>query len=377
MNKLKKIWIGNYQLQTPNLFASYRLGDCPNAGLRFLPWKLTRTEGVLINAFDLLRKRYYEEVIEKGTGIAKHIQFEKAIMVDSGGYYFIRHNIVDVDPRRVLDVQLKSGASLGVVLDHPFTFSATDKSQRIETTLLNTTTMFTSLNGQNATMNLMPVIHGHNRDEILHSIHRTKSVLQRCGSQQLDRIGIGSLVPLAQHPSLRTRIVEVITVARASLPHPHIHCFALGSPMTMLLAFYCGADTVDSQGWMLNAAFRYVHLPGLPAVRLSARHKTKSPDVFSQKQRLFEDHLEKLNRDEGFEPLFASTEELIDTDEESRVHNRAVHNLYVYNYEARKAQEAITEGKFEQFIESRFKGTTFERLFVYAKALKASPNISK
>ena len=40
-------------LETPNLFASYRIYDYPRAGLRCHPWKMTDTQAILLNAFDL------------------------------------------------------------------------------------------------------------------------------------------------------------------------------------------------------------------------------------------------------------------------------------------------------------------------------------
>ncbi len=46
---------GDNSLCTPILFASYRLGDVPGAGVRFFPWDMTRTEAILINAYDFTR----------------------------------------------------------------------------------------------------------------------------------------------------------------------------------------------------------------------------------------------------------------------------------------------------------------------------------
>ena len=34
-------------LDTPNLFASYRIGDYPHAGLLHPPWEMTGTQAVL------------------------------------------------------------------------------------------------------------------------------------------------------------------------------------------------------------------------------------------------------------------------------------------------------------------------------------------
>ena len=49
--------IGVLDIETPALFASYRIGDYPRAGLRCYPWNITRTQAVLVNAFDLLANK--------------------------------------------------------------------------------------------------------------------------------------------------------------------------------------------------------------------------------------------------------------------------------------------------------------------------------
>lgn len=45
------------EIKTPALFASYRIGDFPRAGLHCYPWNITRTQAVLVNAFDLLANK--------------------------------------------------------------------------------------------------------------------------------------------------------------------------------------------------------------------------------------------------------------------------------------------------------------------------------
>ena len=60
--------IGVLDIETPALFASYRIGDFPRAGLDFYPWKITGTRAVLANAYDLLanqRTRMYTPEIKK------------------------------------------------------------------------------------------------------------------------------------------------------------------------------------------------------------------------------------------------------------------------------------------------------------------------
>ena len=53
---------GASKIETPALFASYRIGDRQQAGLRRYPWEMTDTQGILLNAFDLLANRRTHKV---------------------------------------------------------------------------------------------------------------------------------------------------------------------------------------------------------------------------------------------------------------------------------------------------------------------------
>ena len=133
------------ELAVPTLFASYRLGDHPSAGLRFLPWEITETEALLINAYDFTRPKY-ASLINNGWRPDSHLAFrDKPILIDSRAYYFRKHDNVAVALENVLDVELKSCADVGVVLDRPFPPDATDKAKRIDTTIKNTGTMLRAL----------------------------------------------------------------------------------------------------------------------------------------------------------------------------------------------------------------------------------------
>ena len=48
--------IGRSKIETPALFASYRIQDYPRAGLLCHPWEMTDTQAILLNAFDPVGK---------------------------------------------------------------------------------------------------------------------------------------------------------------------------------------------------------------------------------------------------------------------------------------------------------------------------------
>ncbi len=373
----RTIRFGPYQLQPPLLFAGYRMGDVPTAGLRHFPWDATETEALLINAYDFTKPKY-SAVIQNGWVPARDLKFvDKPILIDSGAYYFLRNQNVSVDPAEILQIELRSKAHVGVVLDHPFLPEARDKSRRIARTLKNTAAMFKAACKSNAPFELMPVLHGHTRKALEQCLRRLQRLSRTYRGEGITRVGIGSVAPLAQRGDAR-RATEIIATVRELLPDAHIHCFSMGSPLLMLLAVYAGADTMDSQTWIVSAAFKYAQVPGSYAVRL-ARRDYATYSAFRAAIRRFARKLRDLHDTEQFYVKDWISGRRIDPDSESvaedyahgltdlksneNLHNRACHNLWVYNYELARYRSATKADTLKSFLEERVSRTRYERTF--------------
>lgn len=153
----------------------------------------------------------------------------------------------------------------------------------------------------------------------------------------------------------------------------------------MLFAFYCGADTVDSQSWIISAAFKNVQLPGFPWTRFSSREREKKdPEKYEEKRNAFADRLLELIDEEGFavkdwdkkqnwdirnkSDALSYLNYLEHQDGEKDIHRRACHNLYAFNFEAsrvrKKKKDSLTA--LETFIEGRMKSPVYQKAFEYA-----------
>jgi hypothetical protein len=135
---------------------------------------------------------------------------------------------------------------------------------------------------------------------------------------------------------------------------------------------------VDSQSWILSAAFKLAQLPGHYVMRLANREYACLDDFEAARQR-FAERLQQLWSEEGFyvkdwtsgaevdmdssESLRSYVENLVDVRSNENVHNRACHNLWVYNFEARRARQALSEGRLEQFVASRLMNTRYRVIF--------------
>ena len=388
MNRL----IGGKKLATPAVLAGYRIKDFPRAGLRFHPWKITETSAILLNAYDLIANprtcKYTAEIREQECSLGEYVEFSGPVMLDSGAFNFLQHQEISITPVDVLDIALETRADALVVLDHPFPphASTDEKAIRLKHTRNNTRAIFNRLaKAENVPTDfeLMPVLHGHDKKTLAKSLRDIRSVW----GHDPELVGIGSLAPLAQNGSKKT-VVDVISAVREMLPTAHIHCFSMGSALLMLLAFYSGADTVDSQTWIMSAAFKYVQLPGFYMTRFSKQEAERNPQYQILRHR-FARHLVTLCEQEGFTvrnwdsgkewPIadehvaLKYLDFLMDRNGVNHVHRRACHNLYAFNFEAKRVRQLMNSPRveLEKFIQSRLHSTLYKRVFDYAVSLRA------
>lgn len=378
---------GTSEIKTPALFASYRIRDFPRAGLRFHPWEITNTQAILLNAFDLLankRTRMFTSQIQAAEGkLHEYVEFNGPLMLDSGAFNFQQHAEISINPLDVFSIGVELGADVSVALDHPFlpTSGHEERKLRWSNTIENTRRMFEALKCWNGTLpegfRLMPVLHGHDSE----TLKRSLDDIRKIWGQDPSIIGIGSLAPLARNGSKR-KVIDAILTVRHLLPDAHIHCFSLGSALLMLFAFYCDADTVDSQTWIMSAAFKQVQLPGFHLTRFSRRENAKNPAKFQQVRYAFAQRLLQLIKEEKFAvkdwdngkkwPIrdegdaFTYLDYLEDRDGINHIHRRACHNLNAFNFEAKRVRAEKKKGTLETFVNSRMKSTIYRNVFEYA-----------
>ena len=387
--------IGRSKIETPALFASYRIRDYPRAGLRCHPWEMTDTQAILLNAFDLLankRTRMFTSEIRETEGkLHEYVKFDGPLMLDSGAFNFQKHTEISINPLDVLSIGIELGADMSVVLDHPFPPKPKrgERSRRWKNTVENTRSMFEELKCWAGHLpdnfQLMPVLHGHNT----RTLKRSLSNIIEIWGKDPPIVGIGSLAPLARNGSKRI-VIDTICTVRRLLPNAHIHCFSLGSALLMLFAFYCGADTVDSQTWIMSAAFKQVQLPGFHLTRFSRRESKKDPIKYKRTRSAFAQHLLRLIQEEGFavknwgtgkkrsisneKDALAYIDYLEDRGGKNHIHRRACHNLYTFNFEASRVRQEKNADKLETFIDSRMKNTVYRKAFEYAtEQAKSNP----
>jgi tRNA-guanine family transglycosylase len=375
------------QLNCRNVVASYRIADFPRAGLKFHPWSITDTKAVLINAYDFIANPRTCNIGKKWLlnkdDISEKIEFSGPIILDSGAFNFLQNENISITPEEVLQLSVDMKVDYGVVLDHPFppNLSIEDKKLRIRTTLENTQRMvdyLSKIHLLNENFQLIPVIHGHDRETLESCLEQICRVI----GKEPAILGIGSLAPLAKNGNKKI-VVDSISTVRELLPNSHLHCFSMGSALLMLIAFYCGADTVDSQTWIMSAAFKQIQLPGGYLTRFSEREEEKNSKYEKTKNSFVNQVLSLINTEnlkiknwdtgecwivESEKDIFEYLDFLTDKPGKNNIHRRACHNLYIFNFEAERIKKIVpySSTEFESFISQRLNNTIYKKVLDYA-----------
>jgi len=325
------------------------------------PWKYFDVDGVMVNAYDILVKKRVCEKIES-VGIHRFMSFDGFIMMDSGGFLFMKSRSLKVHPKDILNLYEHSSPDFGVVLDHPLSpqlsYSAIKRRQM--RTLENTAYMLR--NAKTSNPKLVPVIHGYSSGSAGWFIRK----LGKIGDFFI--YGVGSLVPsvFSQRGAKRLyNVIKVISYIRRRLSDKLIHVFGVGSTLTMHLMFYLGVDSVDSSGWRKKAAYGAIQLPGVGDRYITPKRRSKNyPGLSSSEKRLLDECECPVCRKHSIEELISSFK------------LRALHNAWVHQREVEYARKLISEGEYDNYVEEIFKKTIFYPFFEFAKKIKRRYKLS-
>jgi tRNA-guanine family transglycosylase len=212
----------------------------------------------MVNAYDIIPRRWRLEMAA-GNGLSSYLGFDGPIMVDSGGFLYLRSPRHPYSATQLLSFYEQVGVDIGVALDCPSppTLSTAARARRWEQTFQNLRLMHEN----NGHVGLMPVLHGVSLREIDRAADDVK------GLYDPTMIGIGSLVPILRcskgsAEGLRT-VFDIVRRVRERFPKTFIHAFGVGSVLMARTFWLLGVDSLDSNSWKLKAAYGHILLPGL------------------------------------------------------------------------------------------------------------------
>ena len=293
---------------------------------------------VITNAY-ITRKNYGEEAEKKG--IHKIIDFDGAIMTDSGGYQVLEYGDVDVLPPDMANFERKILTDFAIPLDKPTGFGLPRKKAQA---FVNHTLKVSKETLQNSEPNgqiwIGPIQGGEHFDLVKKS---TKSLV----GMGFKMLALGSPVEFMQSYEYRL-LAQMIISAKKMMPHSiPLHLFGAGHPLTIPFAVALGCDTFDSASYMLYARQdRYITEDG-----------TRQLSEIST----FPCNCEICS---NYTP-----NELRKTSAPERINNLAIHNLFAIKLEVDKVKQAIHEGRLWEYVikKSRAHPKLFEMKSVFVE----------
>ena len=274
---------------------------------------------VITNAY-ITMNNYGDMATKKG--IHKIINFDGAIMTDSGGYQVLEYGDVKVLPPEMANFEKEILTDFAIPLDKPTGYGMPLKKAEAfvkHTLKVSKQTLESSEN--NGQIWIGPIQGGEHFDLVAKS---TKSLV-KIGFKML---ALGSPVEFMESYEYRL-LAQMIVAAKKNMPHSvPLHLFGAGHPLTIPFAVALGCDTFDSASYML----------------------------YAKQQRYITDDGTRYLSDISYFPCNCEVcskytpDELRQLESTEKVNQLAIHNLHAIKLEVDKTKQAIHEGRLWEYV---------------------------
>ena len=291
---------------------------------------------VITNAY-ITKNHYGKDAIKKG--IHKIINFDGAIMTDSGGYQVLEYGDVDVLPPDMANFEKGILTDFAIPLDKPTGYGLAKKIAKSyvnQTLKVSKTTLQES--EDNGQIWIGPIQGGEHFDLVEKS---TKSLV-KMGFKML---ALGSPVEFMESYEFNL-LAKMIVSAKKQMPYSiPLHLFGAGHPLTIPFAVALGCDTFDSASYMLYAKQnRYITNDGT--------RKLSEISVFPCNCEICSKY---------------TPDEMRQLGDQEKINEIATHNLHAIKLEVDKVKQAIYEGRLWEYIlkKARAHPRLFETIDVF------------
>ena len=305
------------------------------------------TNAYIIRSDDDLR----EAALDRG--LHDFLDFDGAIVTDSGSFQLAEYGNVEVTTREILRFQHDIGADVGTPVDIP---TPPDVSrERAESDLEATETALADAEVVDTRDMLVNApIQGSTYPDL------REAAARHADATDLDVFPVGAVVPLMNGYRYADMIDVVAAAKRGFGRDAPVHLFGAGHPMMFALAVAAGCDLFDSAAYAIYARDdRYLTVRGT-------------------------EHLDDLDYLPCSCPICADhdPDELRGCDDADRERLLAAHNLHVSFGEIRRIKQAIRAGNLLELVEARARGHPrvldgYRALLDHADQLEREDPVSK
>jgi 7-cyano-7-deazaguanine tRNA-ribosyltransferase len=242
LGRIGKLKTKSGTVETPLLFPVINPNIQPVS-----PRRLKETfgfEAVITNAY-ILKKRCHNKPIDEG--LHKFLDFDGAVMTDSGAYQILVYGDVDITQKEIVIYQEEVGSDIATMLDIPTGWAVT--KEQAEKTVVETLRRAKSLFNTRTRNDILwvgPVQGGRHLDLV------AKSAVEM-GKLPFQIHALGSPTEIME--SYRYDVLaDMILTAKKDLPIERpLHLFGAGHPVMFSLAVMLGCDLFDSAAYALYA----------------------------------------------------------------------------------------------------------------------------
>ena len=322
-------------VETPLLFPVIN----PNIQL-VSPKRLKTTfgfEAVITNAY-ILKKRFQNQPIEQG--VHKFLDFDGAVMTDSGAYQILVYGNVEVSQAEIVEYQEQIGSDIATILDIPTGWKVTKAhaAKTVDETIQRAKAFFRAKTRDDILW-VGPVQGGRHLDLVV------KSAVEM-GKLPFQIHALGSPTEVMENYRFDV-LVDMIVTAKKNLPaNRPLHLFGAGHPFMFSLAVALGCDFFDSAAYALYAR--------------ENRYMTENGTWHLSELDYFPCQCAKCASE--------TPQEVMAKTPKKRETFLAEHNLYVCLAELKRTKQAIREGRLWEHLEMR--AHAHPALFTALKKLK-------
>ncbi len=335
LGRIGKLKTKSCTVETPLLFPVI------NPSIQLVPpQKLKDTfgfEAVITNAY-ILKKRFENKPAVQG--LHKFLDFNGAVMTDSGAYQILVYGEVEVNQPEIIGYQEQIGSDIATILDIPTGWKITQEqaTTTVKETLKRAKAFFKTKTRDDILW-VGPVQGGRHLDLVAKSaIEMSKLPFQIHA--------LGSPTEVMENYRFDVLTDMILTAKKHLPPERPLHLFGAGHPIMFSLAVALGCDLFDSAAYALyarenrymteNGTWRLSELDYLPCQ--CPKCSTSTP------------------------------QEIMTKTQKERETFLAEHNLYVCMAELKRVKQAIKDGRLWEYTQMRTH--THPALFTALKKLK-------
>jgi 7-cyano-7-deazaguanine tRNA-ribosyltransferase len=294
-------------------------------------------EALITNAY-ILRKHSQKQPAKNG--LHSFLDFNGAVMTDSGAYQILVYGDIEVTPKEIVEYQEQIGSDIATILDIPTGWKVTEDCARqtVDETLKRAKE-FLTFKTRKDILWVGPVQGGKYLDLVAKSA-------KEMGKLPFQIHALGSPTEVMERYRFDV-LVDMIMTAKTHLPiEKPLHLFGAGHPFMFALAVALGCDFFDSAAYSLYAK--------------EGRYMTETGTSRLNELDYFPCACPKCSR--------ASPKQVMELSPKEVQMFLAEHNLHACAAELKRIKQAIRDGRLWEHLEMRAHG--HPALFQAVKNLK-------